>query len=195
MKKDLVQGKTTTTTHALRYQHWMDTTVRWFLANDFWPMILGQTTYLKGCVRCLRCIHGHESVPKAPRQHKIDRDVLSDFTRPDVHQNHDHMIFHMMDSSLTVRLWLQYSGRRNVNSNEFVAHINDIRAPLISSLRARGAHCWDADFYMDQYPDLRASGMAADEAWEHFVNYGQFEDRVERWVVWYCLNQGQATSR
>ena len=33
---------------------------------------------------------------------------------------------------------------------------------------------------MTQYPDLKDSGMVVEQAWEHFVYYGQFEDRVER---------------
>ena len=50
----------------------------------------------------------------------------------------------------------------------------------IAALRARGPACWDVDFYLAMYPDIRQHISSATEAWEHYVMLGQFEDRLDR---------------
>ena len=68
-----------------------------------------------------------------------------------------------------------------MTSNKYFAQADKIQGPLIKALRARGPNCWDADFYLANNPDLAANGIQqADQAWEHFVSVGQFEDRPEQ---------------
>lgn len=80
----------------------------------------------------------------------------------------------------SVVLHMQTSAHQDVSSNKFYKEASKIQAPLIKSLRARGPQCWDADFYLANNPDLGDNGIQADQAWEHFVTLGQFEDRPER---------------
>ena len=75
--------------------------------------------------------------------------------------------------------------------NEFYTHADKIQAPLVKSLRARGPQCWDADFYLANNPDLGDHGIQLDQAWEHFVTSGQFEDRPERYVLRSTEEQAQ----
>ena len=50
-------------------------------------------------------------------------------------------------------------------------------------MRARGPACWDAKYYLETYKDVVDTGFNISTAWEHYVQYGQFEDRLERYAL------------
>lgn len=75
---------------------------------------------------------------------------------------------------------LQHAGVQDVLTSRHHVLTDIEKAPYIASLKARGQACFDAEFYLVQYPDLGKAGVTLSTAWEHFVNHGQFESRIER---------------
>jgi hypothetical protein len=62
--------------------------------------------------------------------------------------------------------------------NENVDSPDKVRRGRVLELRARGPQCFDLDYYVHSNPDLGSLAQGGQEQlWQHFVNFGQFEDR------------------
>ncbi len=85
--------------------------------------------------------------------------------------------------ALDETLCLQQNGDQDLTTNEFHSLPNSAKAPYISLLRARGPACWDAAYYLETHQDVVDTGFNISTAWEHYVQYGQFEDRLERYAL------------
>ena len=82
---------------------------------------------------------------------------------------------------------VQYTGSQDVSTNQHHTLSDSDKAPYMMSLQAQGNACWDAAYYLEHHPDLEEAGYNLSTAWEHFVEHGQFENRVERYEVKVCL--------
>ena len=78
---------------------------------------------------------------------------------------------------------LQQTGNQDLTTNEFDRLPDSAKAPYISLLRARGPACWDAEYYLETHKDVVETGFNISTAWEHYVQYGQFEDRMDRYAL------------
>ena len=85
--------------------------------------------------------------------------------------------------SHVVLMLMQFNGAQDVATNEYHTLSDSDKAPFVTTLRVRGNACWDAEYYLEQYPDLEEAGYNLSTAWEHFVEHGQFENRVERYAL------------
>lgn len=68
-----------------------------------------------------------------------------------------------------------------LSRNEAVTDRAKFRVPRVLEMRARGARCFDFDFYTENNPDLAVLGTGKEDIWRHFVYNGQFEARRHRW--------------
>ncbi|KAF8068311.1 UVR8 [Scenedesmus sp. PABB004] len=76
-------------------------------------------------------------------------------------------------------------GGRNFSAlsrNEYLDQLHRHKAPRVLEARARGAGCFDFDYYAKENPDLRALWGDATGLWRHYVYYGQFAARPHRWT-------------
>ncbi|KAL0029714.1 hypothetical protein WJX79_004145 [Trebouxia sp. C0005] len=79
--------------------------------------------------------------------------------------------------------WMSMAtGEQDLTTNEFHRLPDSTKAPYISTMRARGPACWDAEYYLKTHKDVVESGFNISTAWEHYVLYGQFEDRLDRLI-------------
>ena len=67
-----------------------------------------------------------------------------------------------------------------MTTNKFHTLPDSVKDAYRNMLRSRGEGCWDAGYYLKTYPDLQESGLNTSTAWAHYVQHGQFEDRLER---------------
>ena len=72
--------------------------------------------------------------------------------------------------------WLQ--GTRDLQSAPVIEQLWELRAPTILTMAAIGPDCFDCEFYKEHYADIAPSSCW--DAFVHFINYGQFENRVHR---------------
>jgi hypothetical protein len=67
----------------------------------------------------------------------------------------------------------------DVKSNMYAFDPMLFRAAMISYMERRGPGCFDFAFYAKSNPETAA--WPIEELWAHFVQSGQFEDRLYRW--------------
>lgn len=77
-------------------------------------------------------------------------------------------------------------------SNDYLARLAQHKTPRILAMRAHGAACFDAPFYLAANPHLASSYPSNEALWRHFIFYGQFEYRAFRWA---CVGVGQGRGR
>ena len=64
------------------------------------------------------------------------------------------------------------------------------RAPMIAYMERRGPGCFDFAYYMENSPETLS--WPAEEVWAHFVQSGQFEQRLYRyWLPQWKLMSNQ----
>jgi hypothetical protein len=65
-------------------------------------------------------------------------------------------------------------------ANDYVDAPGKHRAPAVLTARARGAQCFDFNYYMKANGDVRAMWDDVRAMWRHWVYYGQFEYRPHK---------------
>lgn len=68
----------------------------------------------------------------------------------------------------------------SIATNEFVDELHRFKAPLVLAARARGAGCFDFNFYAKENADLRHLWGDVRGLWRHWVYYGQFDLRPHK---------------
>jgi hypothetical protein len=63
--------------------------------------------------------------------------------------------------------------------NVWQAELGAYRHARVAEMQLRGRACFDVEFYRQKNADLPAV-MAAEQLWDHFLLYGQFEGRQFR---------------
>ena len=69
-------------------------------------------------------------------------------------------------------------GTRDLQRAPVIEQLWDLRVPTILEKVAYGLDCFDCQFYREHYEDVFP--MTCWDAFVHFINFGQFENRVHR---------------
>lgn len=89
------------------------------------------------------------------------------------------MIFATCQSPLTTRVWGLQDGA-DLHGNTILDNYDALSAGRVLAVATRGPDCWDCALYLKHSPDLKYLNMSCFDAFNHFVNQGQFELRTHR---------------